>query len=131
MVQRYVKSQTTPGSQDCAFAMGCRIQADPVIDRLRKIHQVSPEIDPETLEISPEIHQIRPEVHQISPATLEINPEHPVIERLMAMCQAAPESQEAEAAGMLVYETAALAGGYGVEDPSGFARRVTRVMASS
>ncbi|CAK0809909.1 unnamed protein product, partial [Prorocentrum cordatum] len=36
IMQRYVKSQTDSRSQDAAFAMGCRIQAIPVIDELMK-----------------------------------------------------------------------------------------------
>ncbi|CAK0809934.1 unnamed protein product [Prorocentrum cordatum] len=50
-------------------------------------------------------------------AILEINPEHPVIQKLRTMQQTAPDSEETEDMVMMVYETAALIGGYNIEDP--------------
>jgi HSP90 family molecular chaperone len=90
MMQRYMKSQTTSGSTDSAFAMGSRNQA-----------------------------------------ILEINPEHPVIQKLKEMQESAPDSDETEDMVMMVYETAALIGGYNIEDPADFAKRVTKLMVNS
>ena len=63
-------------------------------------------------------------------AILEINPEHPVIQKLRTMQQTAPDSEETEDMVMMVYETAALIGGYNIEDPGEFAKRVTKLMVS-
>jgi heat shock protein beta len=63
-------------------------------------------------------------------AILEINPEHAVIQKLKTMYEAAPDSAETEDMVMMVYETAALIGGYSIEDPGAFAKRVTNLMVS-
>jgi heat shock protein beta len=63
-------------------------------------------------------------------AILEINPEHPVIQKLRTMQQTAPDSEETEDMVMMVYETAALIGGYNIEDPGEFAKRVTKLMVN-
>jgi HSP90 family molecular chaperone len=109
MMRRYVKPQATSSSQDHAIAMICRTQAIPAIDNLMTIHQTA----------------------RKSETILEINPEHLIIKKLMTRWQAAPESQDTEDMAMLVYETAALEGGYNIEDPNGFAKRVIKLMAST
>merc|ERR1712032_1245051 len=63
-------------------------------------------------------------------AILEINPEHTVIKQLKNAMETAPESETTEDMAMMVYETAALIGGYSIEDPGEFAKRVTKLMES-
>mmetsp|Transcript_19766 Transcript_19766/g.40941 ORF Transcript_19766/g.40941 Transcript_19766/m.40941 type:complete len:745 (-) Transcript_19766:65-2299(-) len=61
-------------------------------------------------------------------AILEINPQHNVIKALKNAMETQPEAAETEDMVMMVYETAALIGGYTIEDPGDFAKRVTRLM---
>jgi len=61
-------------------------------------------------------------------AILEINPTHTVIKRLKNAQETAPDSDETEDMVMMVYETAALIGGYTIEDAGEFAKRVTKLM---
>mmetsp|Transcript_10010 Transcript_10010/g.31823 ORF Transcript_10010/g.31823 Transcript_10010/m.31823 type:complete len:757 (-) Transcript_10010:169-2439(-) len=61
-------------------------------------------------------------------AILEINPSHPVIKQLKNAMETAPEADETEDMVLMLYETAALIGGYTIEDPGDFARRVTKLM---
>merc|ERR1719382_660325 len=61
-------------------------------------------------------------------AILEINPGHSVIRSLKAAMETDPESDETEDMVMMLYETAALVGGYSIEDPGEFAKRVTKLM---
>merc|ERR1712061_146053 len=63
-------------------------------------------------------------------AILEINPEHSVIRKLKEMQEKDPDGEETEDMVMMVYETAALIGGYTIEDPGDFAKRVTKLMES-
>merc|ERR1712066_147808 len=63
-------------------------------------------------------------------AILEINPQHAVIQRLKSAMETAPEADTTEDMVMMVYETAALIGGYSIEDPGDFAKRVTKLMES-
>merc|ERR1712137_794522 len=64
-------------------------------------------------------------------AILEINPQHVVIQNLKNAQETAPESESTEDMVMMVYETAALIGGYTIEDPGDFAKRVTKLMELS
>merc|ERR1711920_952457 len=64
-------------------------------------------------------------------AILEINPQHAVIQRLKSAMETAPEAETTEDMVMMVYETAALIGGYSIEDPGEFAKRVTKLMEST
>merc|ERR1712187_327142 len=64
-------------------------------------------------------------------AILEINPQHSVIKQLKNAMETAPESETTEDMVMMVYETAALIGGYSIEDPGEFAKRVTKLMEST
>merc|ERR1712050_637139 len=61
-------------------------------------------------------------------AILEINPAHTVVKQLKIAMETAPESDETEDMLLLVYETAALIGGYSIEDPGEFAARVNKLM---
>merc|ERR1740123_2736571 len=61
-------------------------------------------------------------------AILEINPQHPVIQQLKNAMETAPEADETEDMVLMLYETAALIGGYTIEDPGDFAKRVTKLM---
>jgi len=63
-------------------------------------------------------------------AILEINPQHPVIQRLKAAMEVAPDTDDTIDLVMMTYETAALVGGYSIEDPSEFAQRVARLMSA-
>jgi len=64
-------------------------------------------------------------------AILEINPQHPVIKKLKNAMENRPDAPETEDMVMMVFETAALIGGYSIDDPSDFAKRVTRLMETS
>merc|ERR1712137_1392934 len=61
-------------------------------------------------------------------AILEVNPNHNVIKQLKNAMETDPEGQETEDMVLLVYETAALIGGYTIEDPGDFAARVNKLM---
>jgi len=61
-------------------------------------------------------------------AILEINPNHNVIKALKNAMETSPDTLETEDMVMMVYETAALIGGYSIEDPGDFAKRVTKLM---
>merc|ERR1712232_1376425 len=63
-------------------------------------------------------------------AILEINPNNGVISKLKAAMESDPDSETTEDMVMMIYETAALIGGYTIEDPGDFARRVTKLMDS-
>mmetsp|Transcript_129848 Transcript_129848/g.315419 ORF Transcript_129848/g.315419 Transcript_129848/m.315419 type:complete len:767 (-) Transcript_129848:81-2381(-) len=64
-------------------------------------------------------------------AILEINPKHGVIRKLKAAMEQAPDSDDTEDMVMMLYETAALIGGYTIEDPGEFAQRVTKLMEAA
>merc|ERR1712050_451837 len=61
-------------------------------------------------------------------AILEVNPNHNVIKQLKNAMETDPESVETEDMVLLIYETAALIGGYTIEDPGDFAARVNKLM---
>merc|ERR1712066_712218 len=61
-------------------------------------------------------------------AILEINPGHTVIKQLKNAMETDAESDDTEDMVLLVYETAALIGGYSIEDPGDFAARVNKLM---
>merc|ERR1712066_113981 len=63
-------------------------------------------------------------------AILEINPQHAVIKQLKNAMETAPDADTTEDMVMMVYEAAALIGGYSIEDPGDFAKRVTKLMES-
>merc|ERR1712060_976108 len=61
-------------------------------------------------------------------AILEINPNHNVVKQLKSAMETDAESEDTEDMVLLVYETAALIGGYTIEDPGDFAARVNKLM---
>jgi heat shock protein beta len=65
---------------------------------------------------------------QMNQAILEINPEHPIIKKLKDAYAANPESDESKDLANFAYEIAALTGGYQIEDPAAFAKRVTALI---
>ncbi|CAM9316030.1 unnamed protein product [Sphacelaria rigidula] len=62
-------------------------------------------------------------------AVLEINVGHPVISSLQKSFEIAPDSDETKQTAMLLYDIAALTGGYSIDDPGAFAKRVTGMLA--
>jgi len=64
-------------------------------------------------------------------AILEINPDHNVIKTLKIAMETAPETKETTDMVMMIYETASLLGGYTIEDPGEFAKRVTKLMEAT
>ena len=52
-----------------------------------------------------------------SPIQLEINPEHPIMETLRKKAEADKNDKSVKDLVMLLYETALLASGFGLEDP--------------
>jgi len=61
-------------------------------------------------------------------AILEINPRHPVIKQLKHAMETAPKDEATKDMTEMIYSTASLLGGYAIDDPADFARRVTRLM---
>eukprot|EP00612_Vaucheria_litorea_P005566 CAMPEP_0171462240 /NCGR_PEP_ID=MMETSP0945-20130129/6355_1 /TAXON_ID=109269 /ORGANISM="Vaucheria litorea, Strain CCMP2940" /LENGTH=696 /DNA_ID=CAMNT_0011988723 /DNA_START=203 /DNA_END=2293 /DNA_ORIENTATION=+ len=61
-------------------------------------------------------------------AVLEINLSHPIIKRLEMLFDTSPEGEDAKALAMLLYDVAALTGGYNIDDAAMFAKRVTDLM---
>merc|ERR1712061_360581 len=64
-------------------------------------------------------------------AILEINPEHALIQKLKNAMERSPDAETTEDMAMMVYESAASIGGYSIEDPGDFAKRVTKLMELS
>jgi len=67
---------------------------------------------------------------QMNQATLEVNPTHPIVLKLKALFEAAPDAAPTKDFGYLLYDVAALASGYSIDDPAAFAVRVSALMAS-
>jgi heat shock protein beta len=67
---------------------------------------------------------------QMNQATLEINPTHPIVLKLKALFEASPDAAPTKDFGYLLYDVAALASGYSIDDPAAFAGRVSALMAS-
>jgi len=63
-------------------------------------------------------------------AILEINPSHPVIQQMKRQMEQDPKSDTTKDMTLMIFETASLIGGYQIEDPGDFARRVTKLMES-
>jgi heat shock protein beta len=61
--------------------------------------------------------------------TLEINADHPIITKLKGMVDAKPDDEGTKAFGALLYDVAAIATGYNIEDPAEFASRITVLMS--
>uniref|UniRef100_A0A7S4D4B0 Histidine kinase/HSP90-like ATPase domain-containing protein n=1 Tax=Heterosigma akashiwo TaxID=2829 RepID=A0A7S4D4B0_HETAK len=62
-------------------------------------------------------------------AVLELNPAHPVVLSLRERVAAAPDSPDTESLARLMYDVAALTGGYELDSPKRFADRVTAMMS--
>lgn len=62
-------------------------------------------------------------------AVLEVNPSHPIIIRLRAMQEADPDSQDAKDTVNLVFNTAALAAGYVLDNSAEYAAMVVNMMS--
>jgi heat shock protein beta len=66
---------------------------------------------------------------QFNQAILELNPTHPIVVSLREKVSVSPEALETMELGRLVYDVAAVAGGYDVEDPGAFTARITKLMS--
>ena len=60
--------------------------------------------------------------------TLEINPRHPLIQKLKSKVEADEDDKTAVDLSMVMFETATIRSGYGVQDSAGFAERIERMM---
>ena len=61
-------------------------------------------------------------------AIMEINPEHPVVRSLQSSFETAPDADSTKQTALLLYDIAALTGGYSIDDPNAFAKRVTGML---
>lgn len=59
---------------------------------------------------------------------MEINPEHPVVKSLQASFTTDPDAASTKQTAVLLYDIAALTGGYSIDDPNAFAQRVTGML---
>ena len=85
-------------------------------------------------DISPALEAMLRQAGQAIPVRkpiLELNPEHAVIERLQQRFAADPADARIPDAARLLYGQAVLAGGGQLEDPSGFASLVNKLMAET
>ena len=66
--------------------------------------------------------------YMISKKTMEINPNHPIISTLKERFESDPNDVTSSDLIVLMYETSLLASGFSLEDASGFASRIHRMM---
>jgi HSP90 family molecular chaperone len=66
---------------------------------------------------------------QFNQAILELNPTHPIVLSLKEKVASAPEATETMELGKLVYDIAALAGGYECDDPGAFSARLVKLLS--
>lgn len=59
---------------------------------------------------------------------MEINADHPVIVALQKSYASKPDAPETKQTALLLYDIAALTGGYSIDDPNDFAKRVTGML---
>ena len=64
-------------------------------------------------------------------AVLEINPSHPIITKLKAMQEADPENEESKELVDLVFNTAALAAGYMLDNSAEYSKMVVKMMTKA
>ncbi|KAG5191129.1 heat shock protein 90 [Tribonema minus] len=64
----------------------------------------------------------------LNQAVLEINLTHPIIKRLETRFRESPDTADTKALALLIYDVAALTGGYSIENAASFAARVTALM---
>ena len=63
--------------------------------------------------------------------TLEINPRHPLVKELKSRVDNDPDDQTTRDLAVVLFETAVLRSGYALQDTSGFAGRVERMLRLS
>lgn len=59
---------------------------------------------------------------------MEINADHPVVKSLRSSFESDPDSTSTKQTALLLYDIAALTGGYSIDDPNAFAQRVTGML---
>lgn len=59
---------------------------------------------------------------------MEINPDHPVVKALQASYNTEQDADSTKQTALLLYDIAALTGGYSIDDPNAFAQRVTGML---
>ena len=62
-------------------------------------------------------------------AVLEINPEHPVIVNLMKLHESEPGGDEAQETVEVVFNTAALAAGYALDNAAEYSNLIVKMMS--
>jgi hypothetical protein len=62
---------------------------------------------------------------------MELNPRHPIVVELNRRIKESKEDQRATDIVGLLYETAALQSGFGIDEPADFARRINRMLKAS
>lgn len=63
-------------------------------------------------------------------AVLEINPSHPIIQRLKSLSENDADSTEAKDTAELIFNTAALAAGYVLDNSAEYAQMVVKMMTN-
>ena len=59
---------------------------------------------------------------------MEINADHPVVKALKVNYETDPDADATKQTAFLLYDIAALTGGYTIDDPNAFAQRVTGML---